>query len=201
MQTNGIPYLDLMIVVVLVIFIIRGFNRGFTEELIRIIGTIVSLILAIKFMSNVSQYLIKPVGLPPIAAIIIAFIILFIPSIFLFKYIATKIKEALKFSVALGGADKIFGGALGLFKGAIVVSLVTIFISIFSFTPFIRRHITQSALFDPMRRVAPLAYETFKVFMPHSNSFFDELEENVSGVSIYNRGDSTDRLIEYYRKK
>ncbi|MBD3291201.1 hypothetical protein GF337_20535 [candidate division KSB1 bacterium] len=201
MQNNGISYLDLIIVIALIVFLVRGFRRGFTEELTKILGTAVGLILAIRYMSDLAKYLINPVGIPPIGAIVVAFAVLFLGSVYLFHYIATRLRKAINISVALGGIDKIMGGALGLAKGAIIISLFVILLSLFDFLPFVSRYTNNSQLYNPMRRIAPLAYETLKVFVPRSKPFLVELEENLEGVSTYKRGESTEELLEYYRKK
>jgi len=201
MRSSGIPYIDLIIVIALLFFIYKGYQKGFTVETTRIIGTLASLLLAIKFMSDISREIIASADIPPIVAIIFSFTLIFVSSFFILKYISDKLVKAVKLSIALGGADKIIGGALGLFKGTIIVSLCTIFISLFDFMPFVKKHISDSQLFNPMRQVAPLVYDAFKVFVPQSRPFIEELQESLSGVSVYRRGESTDRLIEYYQKK
>lgn len=200
MPTSGIPYIDLIIVVALLFFIYKGYQRGFVEELLRIIGTLVALLVAIRYMSDISRVLIGSVSLPPTAAIIIAFTVVFVAVIYIFKYINQRLKKAIKFSL-FKDFDKIAGGAVGLFKGAIIVSLFTMFLSLFSFSPFLKRHISESQLFDPMRQIAPLAYSAIKNFIPNSKNFIDEFEENFYGMNKYKRGEQAEKFIEYYRKK
>ncbi len=201
MQSNGISYLDLIIVIALIFFLAKGFKRGFTEEFIQMLGTVVSLILAVRYMSDISRYLINPVGIPTIGAIVIAFASIFIASFFTFRFLATKMRKAVNVSVALGSLDKIVGGAFGLAKGAIFTSLFVIVLSLFEILPFVSRYTNNSALYHPMRRVAPLAYDALKVFVPQSKPFIAELKDNTSGVSINKQGETTQKVIEYYRKK
>ena len=201
MQNNGLSYLDVIIVIALIVFLVRGFRRGFTEELARVLGTVIALILAIRYMSNLSHFLINPIGIPTIGAIVISFAVIFIGTIYIFHYLAARIKKGINISVALGGLDKILGGALGLAKGAIVVSLFVILLSTFSFLPFVNRYTSNSQLYDPMRQVAPLAYEALKVLVPRSKPFLTELQDNLTGVSAYKQGASTEALIDYYKSK
>ena len=201
MITCGISYIDLAIVFGLLIFIYKGYERGFTEEFMRILGTLVSLILAIRYMSDVSRVIIGATNMSPIIAVVISFVIIFFAVIYLFKFITERLKKAISFSVALGSADKVVGGALGLAKGAILISLVTILLSFFSFSDVLKRHFTESALFKPMQRIAPLAYDAFKVFVPRPKSFILEFEENFSGVSKYKRAKESQEFIESLKKK
>jgi membrane protein required for colicin V production len=201
MQSNGISYLDLIIVIGLIIFLIRGFKRGFTEEFIQMLGTVVSLILATRYMSNLSHYLVDPVGIPTIGAIVIAFAVIFLVTFFTFRYLATQMRKAVNVSVALGGIDKIVGAAFGLAKGAIFISLFVILLSFFEIFPFVSRYTNNSALYHPMRRVAPLAYDALKVFVPQSKPFITELKDTTSGISYDKQGETTRKMLEYYRKK
>jgi len=200
MENNGISTIDLGIVIILFVFLIYGYKRGFTVEIMRIIGTMVALMASTKLMSNVSGYLIQ-LEIPPIASSIISFITIFAAVVLGFKYLSTHLKKAISFSVILGGADKLVGGVLGLLKGSIVVSLITILISVFSFSDVINRHIIQSQLFNPMRRVAPLVYDAFKVLVPGKQPFVYEFEENFSKISYDKRGDSVNSLIRFYSRK
>ena len=201
MTKTGISYIDLAIVIILLIFLYKGFARGFTEEFMRIVGTLISLIVAIKLMSNLTRILTDNTNTPPIIATIISFTIIFVLTVFLFRFITDKLKKAISFSVVLGGADKIVGGAIGLLKGAIIVSLVTILLSIFSFSDSINRHITGSLLFDPMRRIAPLVFDTIKVFAPDPKPFITEFKENFSGISFDKWGPKPKDVIKFYQKK
>ena len=199
MTNSGISYIDIAIVAILAFFIFRGFKRGFTEELMRFLGISIGLAIAIKFMDTVSINLVKHVNLPPVTAMITSFSSLFLGTIFLFKFFSKHIKKIFSFSVLLGGADKAVGGAIGFAKGAIIVSLITILISIFNFSDVIKSHVSHSQLFNPMRQVAPFAYSIFKVIIPHSEGFITELEENFSGISTDKRGAGINALIEHYK--
>jgi len=140
MLKSGISYIDLGIVITLIVFIYKGFARGFTAELMRILGTIIGLVLAVRYMSNVSKVIVGGLSVTPTVAVVISFAAIFIGIILLFKYISDKLKKAISFSMALGNADKIVGGAMGLAKGAIVVSLVTILISFIPLTGLFTKH-------------------------------------------------------------
>lgn len=201
MDKGGISYIDLAIVAFLLIFIFRGYKRGFTEEFMRILGTLIGLIVAIRYMSDVSHFILGAIDIPLILAIIISYAVLFFATIFMFKFITEKLKKAISFSIALGGIDKIVGGALGLLKGAIIISLITILLSMFNLSDFSKRHISQSALFNPMRKIAPLVYDVVKIFVPHPKSFLSEFEENLSGFSLEKRGQEAEAFIKFYKKK
>ena len=125
MIKSGISYIDLGILFVLLFFLYKGYARGFTEEFMRIFGTLVSLIVAIRYMSDLSKIIIGATSISPIVAIVLSFAALFFITIYGFKFITDKLKKAINFSVALGGVDKIVGGVLGCAKGAIFISLIT----------------------------------------------------------------------------
>jgi membrane protein required for colicin V production len=201
MTNGGISYFDVIIVIVLIIFTYLGYKRGFTVEFLRIIGTLVSLLLGVRFMSNISIVIIGATNIPPTIATIIAFSTIFIGTILIFKLVSDKTQQAIKFSIALGSADKAVGAVLGLLKGAVVVSLFAILLSVFNFSDSVRGNLAQSMLYNPMRRIAPLVYNTLKNAIPHSRSFANEFEENFSGVHYDNLGKDTRNAIEFHKKK
>ncbi len=200
MTLSGLPYIDLAIAASLIFFLYKGFQRGFTQEFMRTLGTIVSLFVAIRYMSNISLIIIGKANLQPILAIVISFILLFVLTIYVFKLVADMLSKAISFSVALGNADKVVGGIFGLAKGAIIISLVIILLSFLNVSDFTRRHVSESSLFKPMQNIAPLAYNALKVFAPRHKPFLAEFEENFSGVSKYKKGKTVQKYIESLKK-
>lgn len=201
MTNGGLSYFDIAVVIILIVLVIKGYKSGFTEELMRIIGTVVSLLLAVKFMSNLSLPIVGATNIPPTIATIIACASIFTFSLLCFRFITEKMKKAINFSVFLGKADKALGGALGLFKGAIIISLITFLLSIFSFSDSFQKYMSGSLLYDPMRRIAPMVYDFLKAVMPEKRPFSVEFEENFSGIEYERRGQATNAAIEYYKKK
>jgi len=194
-----IAIIDLVIVFILSFFIFRGFKNGLVTELVRIIGTYAGLVVAVKYMSDLAIKIHGAINLPPTLVLIISFMVIFTPIVLIFKFLASKFLEAIKFSVSLGLLDKIGGVALGLLKGAIVVSLLTVVLSFATFSPELQKEIEQSVLFEPMKQVLPMVYEAIKVILSDSKPLADELKEGFSGFGMDSSVEVQD-LINSYEK-
>jgi len=201
MTSSGVSYLDISIIVILLYFIYRGYRRGFTDEFFRILGVLLSLLIAIRYMSNLADPIIENFNISPIVATLLSFTILFTLLSLIINFLKIRIQKLIDVSFTLGQIDKIFGGAIGLFKGAILISIVTMIISVFTFAPGVRTQIDNSFLFNPMRNIAPGVYEILGIFIPNSKSFLSEINDSIEKIPLMNRDFRTQSFIEFYTKK
>lgn len=196
-----IAIIDVAIMIILSFFIYRGYKSGFITQFSQTFGTMIGLVLAIRYMSDLAIPIYGAVSISPILIMIFSFVIIFTSVVLGFNYLSKKFLKAMKFSVALGSMDRVAGVAFGLAKGSIIVSLICVLLSMATFSPSIRNEINQSVLFDPMRNVLPLAYSTAKlVFQNRYKPLFRELEESLSGQPFERRGEAQD-LVDYYRSR
>ena len=196
-----IAIIDVAIMIILSFFIYRGYKSGFITQFSQTFGTMIGLVLAIRYMSDLAIPIYGAVSISPIFIMIFSFVIIFTSVVLGFNYLSKKFLKAMKFSVALGSMDRVAGVAFGLAKGSIIVSLICVLLSMATFSPSIRNEINQSVLFDPMRNVLPLAYSTAKlVFQNRYKPLFRELEESLSGQPFERRGEAQD-LVDYYRSR
>lgn len=61
---SGIAYIDIAVYVILFIFVISGFRKGFINGVLSLIGVVASLFLAVYFASSFAEVLQKPIGEP-----------------------------------------------------------------------------------------------------------------------------------------
>ena len=171
-------FIDICILVVLGIFGVKGFIRGIVIEIFTLVGMVVAYVIAIREMSFFSNLLVTKFHLPDILASSIAFFILFIGIVFLFRWIAGALKLFARWTF-IGWLDSLGGVLFGLFKGALIASLVILLISLLPLSSEIQRQQKESFLFQPIRSVAPFVFNTIKKVIPHSKDFYDELRESV----------------------
>jgi len=196
-----IAIIDLAIIIILSFFIYRGYKNGVITEFTRIFGTMIGLVLAIRYMSDLAILIYGAVSISPIFITIFSFVLIFTIVVLGLNFLSKKFLKAVKFSIALGGMNRVAGIAFGLAKGAIVVSLLCALLSMATFSTPIRNEINQSMLFDPLRNVLPLAYSSAKlVFQTKYKPLFREIEESFSGQSEERRGEAQS-LIDYYRSR
>jgi len=199
MITAAIAIIDLAIIITLSFFIYRGYKNGFITAFSQIFGTLIGLILAIRYMSDLAVPIHRWTNISPTFTMVFCFILIFASVLYGFDYLSKKVLKAVKLSIALGSMDRIAGVAFGLAKGAIFVSLVCVLLSLATFSPSIDNEIKNSMLFNPMRNVLSVAYKTAKLFFQEKyKPLFREIEESLSGQPIERRAETQD-LIEYYR--
>jgi membrane protein required for colicin V production len=196
-----IAIIDLAILIILSFFIYRGYKTGFITQFSQAFGTLIGLIVAIRYMSNLAIPIYGQINVSPTIVMILSFIVIFTAVVLGFNYLSKKFIKAAKVSIVLGSIDRVAGIAFGLLKGAIFVSLICVLVSLATFSTAINNEIRQSMLFKPMRNVLPLVYSTAKlIFQNRYKPLFREIEEALSGQPIERRGSGQD-LIEIFRSE
>ncbi len=107
--------LDLLTIVIIGFFTLRGFARGLIKELFTTFGLVLGIYIAVRFTSQIAAYVSKYVPNPGVAKII-GFVVIFVFFYFLLSFIGDTIAKITKF-LMLEFIDRILGAALGLLEG------------------------------------------------------------------------------------
>jgi membrane protein required for colicin V production len=155
--------LDILVVLVLLFGLLRGWSKG----LISVILSIVFLVLAMYGAGMLGGWVgdslkINPAYLSRIVGFMIAFGVLYMIG----RLIRNRIKPK---SGILGGADKLAGAALGLVRGLLVLSIALVFLRVIHLPPESMR--TSSRLYPHVVSIAP---SLVKLLRPITSS--DRLE-------------------------
>ncbi|MEO2068032.1 MAG: CvpA family protein [Desulfurobacteriaceae bacterium] len=113
--------LDAVILVALLWNIIRGFSKGVIEEIMSILGIIISIVLALNLHRPVATLLLKTENYDPSAGIIVGFVI-YLVSFLIFKYIAFNLTKLIKLT-PLGIFNNILGLLFGIVRGLAIASI------------------------------------------------------------------------------
>lgn len=114
-------WLDIVIIVYLVISVISGLVQGLIKTLLSIIGVIVGILLASHFYTQLGGILTFISNRD--AANVAGFIIILLVVMAVFSIIAWILRSFIK-AIMLGLADKLGGGVLGFFLGALSISAI-----------------------------------------------------------------------------
>ena len=120
----NISVMDVIFIILITLFTIRCYLKGFVSEVMSMAGFVLGLLAALFFYKNGGQFLRENFWpdlrtVPEIAAFFALFLIVFIV-IKLFEMLLKGIIEG----VSLGGADRFLGVIFGLAEGIAVVSLI-----------------------------------------------------------------------------
>ncbi len=157
--------LDIIITVLLVLGFTRGVFKGFFVEVASLISLILGVYVASRFSYYVGDYLVKYISLEEqyikLISFAVTFVLVVIGVTFLGKFI-TKIANA----ASLGLLNRMAGGLFGALKYALLVSVVLLFLGkIDKIFPIIsKEQKATSILYEPISKVAPIAYDKFSEF-------------------------------------
>lgn len=171
--------IDILCLIILGLFCIKGFFRGILIEIFTLVGLLVAYIVAVREMSTIENWITQWINIPPLVASTIAFLIIFLSIGFLFRWIAKMLRSMARWTI-IGWADKGGGFLFGLFKGALITSLVLLLLSLIPFSNRFEKETERSALYKPLRSVAPAVFNFVIKTFPSAKDFYEELKESLS---------------------
>ncbi len=119
---------DIFAFVVLIVLGLRGLRKGFVRELLGKASYIVGLVVALMFSGLAAQYISDMMGIGEWSNVI-AFVLLYITGFWVTRLFSISIEQTIK-QFRLKPVDAVFGLALGLLEGALVVSFIVFFLKL-----------------------------------------------------------------------
>jgi len=172
--------LDLIVAVILVIAIIKGFQRGLIVGVFSFVAVLVGLAAAIKLSVVVAEHLGKSVNISGRWLPVISFLLVFIIVVLLVRLGANFIQRTAE-AAMLGWINRLGG----------ILLYVAIYIAVLSVLLFYAEQIhlikqeamNQSATYSIIRPVGPKAVDAFGSIVPFFKNMFIELERFFDGIS------------------
>ena len=121
MNLPPLNVLDGLIVITLGWNLIRGFNKGFVEEILSLIGIVISLFLALNFSHHIANLLLSTKQ-PDSTTIAIVGFGIYLISFLVFKYFAFSINKQLQ-KTPFGMLNNLLGFLFGIFRGVAIASI------------------------------------------------------------------------------
>ena len=171
-------YLDLIIAVLILWGMLRGFKRGLIIELCTLMALVLGVYGAATFGSMGSSYLQQEFNTDHRLSLVLAFAILFV-IIVVAVFIFGKILEGLIKMVALGLVNKIFGTLFGGLKFALILSGLFFVIEGFELTASLipEEWKSGSYFYEPVSTLATELYPVLK-----DASWIDSVKDGMEGL-------------------
>jgi len=118
-----VPYIDLLIAVVIVIFAGKGFVKGFFVEALTFAGFFVALFVTANLYKPLGAIIADLLSVSASVASVIVFIVLFVLITFAFSFAGRMLTKATK-KLKLSGLNRFFGLVFGAAKGAFACGVV-----------------------------------------------------------------------------
>jgi len=120
--------LDALILLILGWNIIRGFNKGFVEEVFSLIGILVSIVIAYKLAPVAAA---KLAGNTDTTTLALSGFFIYLILFTLFKFVAYHFEKKTAES-SLGLVNNLLGFLFGVFRGIVIAAIVVFFVAIVS---------------------------------------------------------------------
>lgn len=121
-------YIDVVILIILAIYGLTGFFKGFVRSLISLIGFITAVYLSFRFFLPLANFMHAYLGFSLEILSVLSFIFLFLLIVIIASLIGNKIHGMLS-KTSLGLINRIIGVIFGLLKGMVILSLLIALIS------------------------------------------------------------------------
>jgi membrane protein required for colicin V production len=143
--------LDIVILVMLTGFLLKGLWRGLLKELCSLLGLFGGLFLALRYHASLAELLLESLDWPSQVCVVIAFTALFLLTILFFGLLGFLLSRFVKL-LFLGGFNRVAGGLFGLVQGGLLATLILFGLSRAPLPQTARELLEQSMLAPPLVR-------------------------------------------------
>ena len=172
--------IDVYNIIGISVFAVLGFRDGFSKKIFGFFGIWGGLIMSIKFMIPMSDFLVEGLALDVETAVVLAFIIIFVCSVIIVNLIYRWFGRS--GSDTLNIRNRIAGAFLGCCQGLITVSLVLIMLSIFEIPA--NEDKKSSLTYGKLLPLAPLVFDYSTRWMPTSTAFSDVMKSRIEKFTL-----------------
>jgi len=168
--------LDWLILAVLVGGLIHGYVVGAVRQIGSLVGLLLALLVSVEFMDPVGVVIVSSLGLAESLAPLAGFVVVFL-GVYLLVLIVARLMEQILDSLSLSFVNQVTGGAVGIVKTALLMSLLFLVLSGVELPAQETRQ--QSALYRPVARLLPRAIEATEDWLPAAKKAADDLGRRV----------------------
>jgi uncharacterized membrane protein required for colicin V production len=165
----------------LAIGVITGGIKGFTRQVIELVGLVVSFFVAAVIASWLASQVARFTSIPHTASLIIAFVAVFAGGMVAFHFVAISAQRMLHTSL-LGVVDRFAGAALGLVAAVLVTSVLTTVLLELPIADGLRSGLEDSSVCEFVQPVAGWLFET--VFPQERGNVAAEIAAGAAALSV-----------------
>jgi len=176
-------WIDIVIIILLVFGLARGFINGFIKELASLLALILGIWGAIKFSSFTAERLYDFFDMTGQYVGIIAFLITFVLIVIGVHFVGLVVDKFID-KISLGFLNSLLGLVFGVFKSALILSVIfTVLNAIDAKHKFLpRKQIEDSRLYSPIADIAPAIFPV--IGEGGFDKSFDRLKKKPEGTTI-----------------
>jgi membrane protein required for colicin V production len=141
-------FVDILILILLGVFLLKGLLRGLMKELCSLVGLIVGSLLAFRFHGPLAEMMVSAFSLPASVCVVLAFLVIFLTILLVFGLIGMLLSRYVKL-LYVGGLNRVTGGIFGLVQGVLVMAVVMFGLSVSPLPDWGKLALEDSALTPP----------------------------------------------------
>jgi membrane protein required for colicin V production len=170
-------WIDIVVLALLGLAVFLGFKKGLVQEIVGIIALAVSFFAAVLLHAAAAAMLRGvfpriPGQIAPTIGFAVVFLLAF-AAITAAGWLMSKVIKA----TPLDFADKLGGMAVGLVKGALVVSIMLLLLAFLPLPREAADRLDRSAVVRTVRRVAPWVYRQTQGLWPKAKELYQDLQQ------------------------
>jgi len=122
-------FVDVLILIIIGLFLVKGLLRGLMKELCSLVGLIVGSLLAFRFHGPLAEAMVSAFKLPASVCVVLAFLAIFLTILLIFGLIGMLLSKYVKL-LYVGGLNRVAGGIFGMVQGVLLLSVVMFGLSV-----------------------------------------------------------------------
>lgn len=151
----------------MLLFMYSGYRSGFVKKIIGIACLVLALIIATKYSADVNELLFADLGISGKTGFFLSFVVIvlaitFTKSIF-YRVFLKEMVDAMW--------NNVLGMILGIFEGAIAISIALIVMTIYLELPS-QETKAESQLYKPLKNFSPMVFDQINTLLPESEDFY-----------------------------
>jgi membrane protein required for colicin V production len=175
-------WIDFVILVLLVFGLVRGFTDGFVKELASLLALILGIWGAIKFSTFTAARLYDFFDMTGRYVGIVAFLITFIIIVIAIHFIGMLVDKIVD-TLSLSFLNRLLGLVFGVFKTALILSVIFVVLNVINAKHhFLPKAVEQSRLYYPIADIAPVLFPV--IGEGNFDKSFDRFKKKPEGEPI-----------------
>ncbi len=156
---------DILILIILGAFTLKGLVRGLMKELCTLVGLIAGALLALNFHGPLAESMVLAFSLPEQLCAILAFLAIFLLTMLIFIFIGMILSRYVKL-MYVGGLNRVAGGLFGLVQGILILSLIVFALTLRPLPVGLDDQLEVSTLAPPFIHLGEQMFDSSWQFIP-----------------------------------
>jgi uncharacterized membrane protein required for colicin V production len=194
-----VSYADFTIIALMIIFGFEGYRAGFFKGILSIGGFFFALVFAVVVLPYSARFYNFVIELPANISIVMGFTTIFVLLLLLYALFLQWVHSIMKMEV-VDWFNRISGTIIGLYKGLLTVSLLSLGFSLFPMPELVKSTEARSVFMIPVKYVAPYNYNYVRKLNPYTPSFEETLKKTFAQMEK-EPDEVAGKLIEEFGKR